>query len=98
MFNIAEQTTARKVRVKGIEIGGKTGTAEKRNADGTIDKNRNVTVFTGVFPVAAPQYIIIVMLDEPHGTQESGNWRTAAWNAVPTAGAILDGIMPLLFE
>ena len=98
MFNIAEKTTARKVRVKGIEIGGKTGTAEKRNADGTIDKNRNVTVFTGVFPVSAPQYIIIVMLDEPHGTEESGNWRTAAWNAVPTAGAILDGIMPLLFE
>ncbi len=98
MFNIAEKTTARKVRVQGIEIGGKTGTAEKRNADGTIDKNRNVTVFTGVFPVSAPQYIIIIMLDEPHGTEESGNWRTAAWNAVPTAGAILDGIMPLLFE
>ena len=98
MFNIAEKTTARKVRVKGIEIGGKTGTAEKRNPDGTIDKNRNVTVFTGVFPVSAPQYIIVVMLDEPHGTEESGNWRTAAWNAVPTAGAILDGIMPLLFE
>ncbi len=98
MFNIAEETTARKARVKGIEIGGKTGTAEKRGADGRVDVNRNVTVFTGVFPVSAPQYIIIVMLDEPQGTKESGNWKTAAWNAVPTAGAILDGIMPLLFE
>ena len=98
MFNIAEKTTAKKARVKGIEIGGKTGTAEKRGADRHVDKNRNVTVFTGIFPVSAPQYIILIMLDEPQGTKESGGWKTAAWNAVPTAGAILDGIIPLLFE
>lgn len=98
MFRIAEETTAKKARVKGIEVGGKTGTAEKRHADGTTDSKRNSTVFTGIFPVSAPQYIILIMLDEPQGTKESGGWKTAAWNAVPTAGAILDGIMPLLFE
>lgn len=98
MFKIAEETTAKKARVKGIEIGGKTGTAEKRDSSGRVDKNRNVTVFTGIFPVSAPQYIIVVMLDEPQGTQEFEYLKTAAWNAVPTAGAILDGIIPLLFE
>lgn len=98
MFHIAEETTAKKARVKGIEVGGKTGTAEKRGADRHADKSRNMTVFTGIFPVSAPQYIILIMLDEPQGTKESGGWKTAAWNAVPTAGAILDGIMPLLFE
>ena len=98
MFHIAEETTAKKARVKGIEVGGKTGTAEKRGADRRADKSRNMTVFTGIFPVSAPQYIILIMLDEPQGTKESGGWKTAAWNAVPTAGAILDGIMPLLFE
>lgn len=98
MFHIAEETTAKKARVKGIEIGGKTGTAEKRGTDRRVDKNRNTTVFTGIFPVSAPQYIIMIMLDEPQGTAESGGWKTAAWNAVPTAGAILDGIIPLLFE
>ena len=98
MFRIAEETTAKKARVKGVAIGGKTGTAEKRHADGTTDNRRNSTVFTGIFPVSAPQYIIVIMLDEPQGTVESGGWKTAAWNAVPTAGAILDGIIPLLFE
>lgn len=98
MFNIAEETTAKGARVKGIEVGGKTGTAEKRGADGKIDKNRNLTVFTGIFPVSAPQYIILIMLDEPQKTKESGNLRTSSSNAVPTAGAILNGIMPLLFE
>lgn len=96
MFNIAEQTTAKKARVKGIDIGGKTGTAEK-HVNGRIDKTKNVAVFTGIFPVSAPQYVIVVMLDEPQATKETGGWRTSSLNAVPTAGAILDGIMPLLF-
>ena len=96
MFQIAEQTTAKRARVKGIDIGGKTGTAEK-HINGKIDKTKNVAVFTGVFPVSTPQYIILVMLDEPQATKETGGWRTSSLNAVPTAGAILDGIMPLLF-
>ncbi len=96
MFQIAEQTTAKRARVKGIEIGGKTGTAEK-HINGKIDKTKNVAVFTGIFPVSAPQYVILVMLDEPQATKETGRWRTSSLNAVPTAGAILDGIMPLLF-
>ena len=98
MFHISEETTGKKARVKGIQIGGKTGTAERRHKDGTTDKSRNTTVYTGVFPISAPQYIIMIMLEEPQGTKETGGWRTAAQNAVPTAGAILNGIMPLLFE
>ena len=98
MFRVVEETTAKKARVNGVKIGGKTGTGEKRKSDGTIDKNRNVTVFAGVFPISTPQYVILIVLDEPKGTTESGGWKTAAWNAVPTAGAILNRIMPLLFE
>ncbi len=98
MYRVAEETTAQKARVPGIKVGGKTGTAEKRHKDGTTDKTRNATVFVGIFPVEAPQYVIMIMLDEPHGTTETGGWKTASWNAVPTAGAILNEIMPLLFE
>lgn len=98
MVRIAEETTARKARIAGITIGGKTGTAEKRDKQGKPDPKRNITVFTGIFPAEAPQYTIMVMLDEPKGTKESFGWRTAAWNAVPTAGKILDSILPLLFE
>ena len=63
-----------------------------------IDSKRNVTAFVGVFPADAPQYTILVVLDEPQGTKESWGWRTAAWNAVPVTGKILDSILPLLFE
>ncbi len=97
MLRIAEETTAKQARIAGIQIGGKTATAEKR-VNGTIDKFKNLTAFVGIFPVAAPQYIILVILDEPKGTEDTYGLRTAAWNAVPTAGKILDSILPLLFE
>ena len=97
MLRIAEETSAKKARIAGIQIGGKTATAEKR-VNGKIDKMRNLTAFVGIFPVAAPQYTILVILDEPHGTEDTFGLRTAAWNAVPTTGKILDSILPLLFE
>ncbi|MBQ0012957.1 MAG: penicillin-binding protein 2 [Proteobacteria bacterium] len=98
MVRIAEETSGKQARVSGITIGGKTATAEKRDSAGKADSKRNTTAFIGVFPAEAPQYIILVVLDEPQGTKESWGWRTAAWNAVPTTGKILDGILPLLFE
>ena len=97
MLRVAEETSGKKARVAGIEIGGKTSTAEKYT-NGKIDNKRNVTAFVGVFPAHAPQYTILIVLDEPQGTKESWGWRTAAWNAVPTTGKILDSILPLLFE
>ena len=97
MLRIAEETTAKQARIAGIQIGGKTATAEKR-VNGTIDKFKNLTAFVGIFPVTAPQYIILIVLDEPKGTEDTYGLRTAAWNAVPTAGKILDSILPLLFE
>ena len=97
MLRVAEETSGKQARVAGIQIGGKIATAEKYT-NGKIDNKRNVTAFVGIFPANAPQYTILVVLDEPHGTKESWGWRTAAWNAVPTTGKILDSILPLLFE
>lgn len=97
MYRIVEETSAKKARVAGIKIGGKTGTAEKY-VNGKADPNRNFTAFVGIFPLDAPQYIIFVALDEPNATKDSWGWKTAAWNSVPTAGKILTDILPLLFE
>ncbi len=97
MVRIAEETSGKQARVAGIQIGGKTATAEKR-VNGKIDRKKNLTAFAGIFPANAPQYTILVILDEPQGTKESWGLRTAAWNAVPTTGKILDSILPLLFE
>ena len=98
MLRISEETSGKQARVAGIQIGGKTATAVKYDAHGRVDRRRNLTAFAGIFPVAAPQYTILVILDEPQGIKENWGLRTAAWNAVPTTGKILDSILPLLFE
>ena len=97
MLRVNEETSGKKARIAGIEIGGKTATAEKYSA-GKVDNKRNLTAYVGIFPASAPQYTVLVVLDEPQATKDSWGWKTAAWNAVPTTGKILDSILPLLFE
>ena len=97
MVRVVQETSGRKANIPGFLIGGKTATAEKV-VGGKIDANHNVTTFVAIFPADVPQYIAMVTLDEPQGTKESWGWRTAAWNAVPTTGKILESILPLLFE
>ena len=97
MLRVNEETSGKKARIAGIEIGGKTATAEKYS-NGKVDNKRNLTAYVGIFPANAPQYTILVVMDEPQATKDSWGWKTAAWNAVPTTGKILDSILPLLFE
>jgi cell division protein FtsI (penicillin-binding protein 3) len=79
----------------GYRIGGKTGTAEKV-VNGRYDKRKNLTVFTGAFPMEDPQYVVMVMMDEPQATPETFGFSTSGWNAVPTGGNIVARIAPLL--
>ena len=76
-------------------VGGKTGTAEKV-VNGRYDRTKRLSSFVGVFPIDAPRYAIFVMLDEPKGRKETYNFATAAWNAVPVAGAVIPRIGSIL--
>ena len=89
--------TARKAdqQAKGYRLGGKTGTAEKV-INGVYSKNHRLTSFVGAFPMDAPKYVVMVMLDEPQPLPETHNYATSGWNAVPTAGKIVARIAPLL--
>ena len=95
MFHVVEETSGRQAKIKGVEIGGKTGTAEKR-VDGKMNGTKVITTFVAVFPVSDPQYTMLTLLDEPQGTKESAGLKTSAWNVVPTAGKILEQIVPML--
>jgi cell division protein FtsI (penicillin-binding protein 3) len=90
-----EEGTASKADVLGYRVGGKTGTAEKV-VGGRYSKEKLLNSFIGAFPMDNPRYAIIVMLDEPKATPETYGFATAGWNAVPTAGKIIERIAPLL--
>lgn len=92
---VATNGTARKANVPGFRIGGKTGTAEKP-FQGGYKRNALVSTFAGVFPMDAPRYVVVAMLDEPHGTAETGGYATAGQVAAPAVGRIINRIGPLL--
>ena len=85
--------TGKRADVAGYGVAGKTGTAEKP-VPGGYDDTRNVTSFAAIFPYDRPQYALIVTLDEPKAGAERGD--TAALNAAPTAGRIIERVAPLL--
>src|ERR1700742_322605 len=91
----AEIGTAKKADVKGYYIGGKTGTAEKV-IGGRYAKKKVLTAFTAILPADHPKYQLLVMLDEPQATKDTAGFITSGWNAVPTGGAVIARIAPLL--
>ncbi len=90
-----EKGTASKADVPGYYIGGKTGTADKV-VFGRYSKTKVLTDFMAVLPADQPRYLLLIMLDEPHATPETHGFKTSGWNAVPTGGAVVARIAPLL--
>jgi cell division protein FtsI (penicillin-binding protein 3) len=90
-----EKGTASKADVIGYRIGGKTGTAEKV-VNGRYAHDQRLNAFIGAFPMEAPRYVILVLLDNPQPLPETYGFATAGWNAVPTGGRIIERIAPML--
>jgi cell division protein FtsI (penicillin-binding protein 3) len=94
VLNVSEGT-AKNAQVKGYFVGGKTGSAEKV-INGRYAKNKLLTSFLGMFPGNDPRYVVLVMLDEPKPAEGTHGYKTAGWNAVPTAGKVIERIAPIL--
>ena len=87
--------TGRKANAPGYRVGGKTGTAEKQQG-GHYEKHVNISTFAGAFPMEAPRYVVIAMLDAPHGTRETGGYSTAGQVTAPSIAKIVPRIAPVL--
>jgi cell division protein FtsI (penicillin-binding protein 3) len=64
--------------------------------NGRYSSEHRLNSFIGAFPMEAPRYLLLVMLDEPQALPETHGYATAGWNAVPVAGKIIERIAPLL--
>lgn len=77
-----------KAYIEGYKIGGKTGTAQKFE-NGAIAQGKYVSSFLGFFPSDAPQYLALVIVDEPQGAYYG------SVVAAPAAKEIFQGIIDL---
>ena len=103
-----KEGTAGFANIRGYQVGGKTGTAQKSLA-GKYSKTK-INTFAAIFPTSKPKYVLIVLLDEPKPNKEyiyhfkdGSNWKykgtafnTAGWTSVEVAGKIIEKIGPIL--
>lgn len=85
--------TGERAAVGGYRVAGKTGTAEKPIAGG-YSEDENICSFAAIFPADSPEYVVLIVLDSPKAGKDRG--RTAAWNAAPTTGRVIERIAPIL--
>ena len=87
--------TGRKANTPGYRVGGKTGTSEKV-VNGRYVHKSLVSTFAAAFPMDAPRYVVIAMLDEPKGTVDTGGFATAGMVSAPIVEKIVARIGPVL--
>ena len=96
----ATNGTGRKANVPGYRVGGKTGTATKLKNGHYNGAKINLASFAAVFPTDGPldqdRYFVLIMMDEPHATPETGGFTTGGVVSAPIAGKVIDRIAPFL--
>jgi cell division protein FtsI (penicillin-binding protein 3) len=68
---VSSKGTAAGAEVSGYRVAGKTGTAKKAVAGGYSSK-RYQAVFAGMVPASRPRFVMVVVIDEPHGKSYYG--------------------------
>lgn len=82
-----EKGSGRRADVPGYFVGGKTGTAEKV-VNGRYVNDKRFNAFVAGFPANDPEYVVIVIIDEPK-PEKPGIGATAGLNTAPTVGNII---------
>ena len=93
---VVSEGTASFAEVKGYEVGGKTGTADKPKPRGGYYEDKVIATFASVFPISDPKYVLVVTLDEPEIIAYGEERRTAGWTAAPVAAEMIARLAPLL--
>ena len=63
---VVTEGSGKKAYIDGYKVGGKTGTAQKYE-DGHIASGKYISSFVGFFPSDKPQYLALIIVDEPQG-------------------------------
>ena len=89
LLDTVERGTATNTRFENIKIAGKTGTSEKAVSSGYSNQLR-ISSFAGFFPYDNPEYVIVIVYDEPEY-----RYRYGSQSAVPTFKKIVEEMLIL---
>ncbi len=85
---VVRDGSGKRAYIEGYRVGGKTGTAQKYE-NGHIAAGKYVSSFVGFFPADDPEYLALVIVDEPQGAYYG------SVVAAPCAKEIFEGIIAL---
>ncbi len=95
LYLAVTEGTGSRAAAPGYLIGGKTGTAEKA-IGGRYKRDAVIATFAGVFPIDAPRYVVLAMLDQPQPSELTHGFVTGGWTAAPVVGEVIQRVGPLL--
>ena len=95
LYKVVQIGTGTKAKVDGIKIGGKTSTAKKSDGFGGYFEKKVLTSFLGVFPIEKPEYLLLVLFDEPNKGINSPIPYSSN-TAAPIFANIVEKISPIL--
>jgi cell division protein FtsI (penicillin-binding protein 3) len=95
LVEVVEKGTGGKARIAGVQVAGKTGTAQKvdpvRGGYGT----GRLASFLGFVPADAPKLTVLVAIDEPEGDVYGGTVAGPAFAAIASEALRQIGLAPV---
>jgi cell division protein FtsI (penicillin-binding protein 3) len=96
MTNVVLYGTGTQAAVPGYVVGGKTGTAQVVGPRGGYLQHTNNASFMAAFPMQDPDYVIYVLVLQPHADATTHGFTTGGYIAAPAVGRIIARIGPML--
>ena len=92
---LAAGGTASEAHIDGYDLAGKTGTANKVDADtGEYSDTRYIASFVGFAPARDPELLVSVVVDEPQGAIYGGQVAAPAFQKIVAFALPYLGIRP----
>lgn len=92
---LAPGGTAAEAEIPGYDLAGKTGTANKVDADtGEYSRERYIASFIGFAPADRPELLVSVVVDEPQGAIYGGEVAAPAFQKIVAFALPYLGIRP----
>jgi cell division protein FtsI/penicillin-binding protein 2 len=82
LVGVVENGTGKMAKSKEFTAGGKTGTSQKVESNGTYSHSKFMASFVGFAPAEDPQLVIAVIIDEPRGFYYGGVISAPVFKAV----------------